>query len=743
MNYPKQIFVNQEIDLKLGIKSSLPNATQAIVLAYLIWNCSGKKARIEYSSQNGDGLVLKEDLLSKIKDLFIENIENFDNGLFNSKIAENPLLKAQIEALIVGFELIWKLARFQFVDGSSFSIERTGGKRYEKIISYTSNIDIFDLLIKSNEKEYLKLFYKILTGNDATNSPIFSSFSKLLTVLSESAIYKIEPDENGLIFDNLGIYQTLIETDDVNLNGEKENKGSSRILKSSISEGLNYYLKESGNSYSIKTGIDNEDFKSYAERVQNFHAVSNIPLSLLKNPIISENDESIEESEVLFLFIRFMSQAKKLRSAEKYAKDFSRWSDKLMDSNVIPKSIYKYLTVEEYQPLISTIKNSDLYQNHYNHRKSKNPNSGLEIDAELSNYLEFLQSDYLKNRTDNVKYDKRIIGMPIILYGPPGTGKTHEMQTKYCAPFIESPEDLFVTTFHQSFSYEEFVEGLKPVLSDEGTSGNVEYQIEPGIFYQACEQAALLAGYTSLDECLEDTEANRKQKMKEAVDNKMVVLLCIDEINRANVSSVFGDLISLVESSKRLGAEYEMTAKLPYSKKDFGVPANLMIIGTMNTADRSIQLLDSALRRRFKFVELLPDYTKITNTTAQSILKNINNRIRALLDKDHQIGHSYFIGKNTDLEILNVMKENIIPLLEEYFYNETDKIRRVLNETDELQNDSTHSTDYFYVLDMEAKDAVGDTDDFNEEKPYYKLNDALKDVTSEEAAKKFLEHLEK
>ena len=349
------------------------------------------------------------------------------------------------------------------------------------------------------------------------------------------------------------------------------------------------------------------------------------------------------------------------------------------------------------------------------------------------------EGNYFLSFKPGIKIEKQ----PLILYGPPGTGKTYKMQNDYISKI--SKENRFVTTFHQSFSYEEFVEGLNPFIPEGQT--DVQYRVEPGIFYQACKQAALLAGYTSLDKCLEDSEANRKLKMKEAVDNKKVVLLCIDEINRANVSSVFGDLISLVESSKRLGAEYEMTAKLPYSKKDFGVPANLMIIGTMNTADRSIQLLDSALRRRFKFEELLPDYKclhdKNENENAENILRNINNRIRALLDKDHQIGHSYFIGKNKDLEILNVMKENIIPLLEEYFYNETDKIRRVLNETDELKDADSHSTDYFYVLDEDAKNAVGDTDDFNEEKSYYKLNDALKDVTSEEAAKKFLVHLEK
>ncbi|MEE1059782.1 MAG: AAA family ATPase [Treponema sp.] len=742
MSYPKSTIVHPEIDLKLGIKSSLPNAMQAIVLAYLIWNCSGKKDKIAYSTQNGDGLILNDALLSKINNLFSNKISQFDRNLLNNNILENPLLKAQIEALIVGFELIWKLARFQFVNGSSFSVERIGGKRFEKIISYTSNIDILEVLVQQDEQAYINLFYEILTNTTISNQKAFDSFTKLLTVFSESAIYKIEPSEEGLLFNNLGIYQSLIESDTVDLNGNKENKGSSRILKSSISEGLNYYLKETGTGYTIKNGIDRDTLKAYAARVDNFHAISNISLSLLKNSSIPEKLQPIDEAEIILLFIRFMSQQKRLKSAEKYAKDFSRWSAKLVENEVIPKGVYQYTTVEEYEPIISVIKGSEIYQSHYSHRKSVNPKSGLEIDAELSNYLEFLHSDYLENKTDTTKYSDRTIGTPLILYGPPGTGKTHEMQTKYCAPYKDCSEDLFITTFHQSFSYEEFVEGLKPVLSDNSSSENVEYQIEHGIFYQACEQAALLSGYTSLDECIEDAEENRKQKIKAAIDGKKVVLLCIDEINRANVSSVFGDLISLVESSKRLGAEYEMTAKLPYSKKDFGVPANLMIIGTMNTADRSIQLLDSALRRRFKFEELLPQYDAITNTTAKSILKNINNRIRALLDKDHQIGHSYFIGVDSNLKILEVMKENIIPLLEEYFYNETDKIRRVLNETEELKDENSHLDDYFYVLDMDAKNAVKDTDDFNEEKPYYKLNDKLKSIKDEESATTILAHLE-
>ena len=147
----------------------------------------------------------------------------------------NPLLKAQIEALIVGFELVWKLARFQFVDGSSFSAERTGGKRFEKVISYTSNIDVLDLLVKSNEKDFLQFFYEVLIQSSISNATIFDSFRKILTVFSETAIYKIKSDNGDLIFDNSGIYKSLLENPVVNLSGIEENKGSSRILKSSIS----------------------------------------------------------------------------------------------------------------------------------------------------------------------------------------------------------------------------------------------------------------------------------------------------------------------------------------------------------------------------------------------------------------------------------------------------------------------------------------------------------------------------
>ena len=223
--------------------------------------------------------------------------------------------------------------------------------------------------------------------------------------------------------------------------------------------------------------------------------------------------------------------------------------------------------------------------------------------------------------------------------------------------------------------------------------------------------------------------------MDEAIKNNKIVLLCIDEINRANVSAVFGDLISLIEPSKRIGTKNEMIVRLPYSKEDFSVPANLMIIGTMNTADRSIQLLDSALRRRFRFEELLPDYSEIKNKTAKTILQKINARIRCLLDKDHQIGHSYFIEAKTDFDIFNALKDCVIPLLEEYFYNDVHKIRQILNET-------TESNTNFYIKDSDAMSELNNMqNDYDNEKELFILNPVLADVKNDENAESFINHI--
>ena len=256
--------------------------------------------------------------------------------------------------------------------------------------------------------------------------------------------------------------------------------------------------------------------------------------------------------------------------------------------------------------------------------------------------------------------------------------------TQYKAPSnTRKIEDFYkFITFHQSYSYEEFVEGIKPKIDVNDDSSTISYEYNRGIFKEICQQA------------------------NSDPDNKY--LLIIDEINRGNISKIFGELITLIETNKRVCPNKErnfentkvdkeqLLVTLPYTKSKFGVPSNLYILGTMNTSDRSIASIDIALRRRFKFVEMMPRPEKLVDKNnqplmvedinLQNLLKTINERISYILDRDHQIGHSYFMNwKNYEMTTLkNVWFEEIMPLLNEYFYSDWDKLQAILGKANEI-----------------------------------------------------------
>lgn len=320
-----------------------------------------------------------------------------------------------------------------------------------------------------------------------------------------------------------------------------------------------------------------------------------------------------------------------------------------------------------------------------------------------------MNTQFNEEITPDLNNENVLINQNTILFGPPGTGKTYQVASRALEIiFNKSLDDLMensinldgqykkylqngqirFVTFHQSYSYEDFIEGLR----SDGTA----FVPKDGLFKEVVIDA-LYEGLEKSNDVLNYEE--RKKLVMDALEQNEIFqfrharrfVVIIDEINRANISKVFGELLTLLEEDKRVNTKNETRVKLPYSGDTFVLPPNLYVIGTMNTADRSIALLDTALRRRFSFVEMLPQVdllNAIDEVDVPTLLHRMNQRIEALYSRDYMIGHAYFMNVGTEEELIETMKNKIIPLLKEYFYDDWEKIGLVLGGIGKSENDS-------------------------------------------------------
>ncbi|EAK1765474.1 McrB family protein, partial [Campylobacter jejuni] len=508
----------------------------------------------------------------------------------------------------------------------------------------------------------------------------------------------------------------------------------------------------------------------------------------------------------------------------KYGMDSQNYIDKMKNlfSEYLNKKKLDKNTINKYIQVIENISKEFLKENLYScdlfsfdqninklnkneEFKLKNSNGHNMYSSALNYYKAFLidyyeQDIFITERVQSEESNMKIIPLNQILYGSPGTGKTYhtidkalEIISKEEKIQIPSEDDrinrkkifdeyvkngqIVFTTFHQSYGYEEFVEGIKPIIDNDENSQEVKYDVKDGIFKELCDKSLKnyilsmqneneidldklifeFANYINQDFLNKGNEfplenkvsikkillnfkdeyrsfslggsikspqsltidiikrdylnfknkkilsfkdikpkydsqsdyhgnaiyyfmfynklkefeniQNEKFKIKKEILKSYIII--IDEINRGNVSKIFGELITLIEPSKRIGEKEELKVTLPYSGKEFGVPKNVYIIGTMNTADRSITSLDTALRRRFEFIEMMPDVSKLSidceGINLQELLKAINTRIEYLLDREKTIGHAFFISVENLESLKKVFKNRIIPLLQEYF----------------------------------------------------------------------------
>ena len=599
MNRPRNLQVYKNIDLKLGIKSSLPKAKSTLALLILLWLSSEKNAELRYSVQEGSKIEMSEECKHRLK-AFIQNTDaglEFDDVL--KKAEANCLFQSQLESLIVAFELVWKLAQIRFEDGGKAnSAERKGSSRYTKILTFTSNMDIIDVVV-SNDEKYSKVLLAWLLEKelDPSLSIYENKIIRMLTCFSEDVVCKLKDGQEDIIFNPLSVYDALDSYDaQIDINGDEEAKGALRVVKSAFGEGLNTYLKCSAGKISVETEEVFLDMQQYAKRVRTYHSLRNIKLNF--DGAKSELDNALStDSKNDFARNRIVFGAPGTGKSHLLEMDSVCFGKNVERVTFHPSYSYANI-VGSYKPTMT--KNESI----------------VFADEEKKTVLTILQD---KSKTAQEKYDllyekfkdKDLTRLPILLgiYTDEGfkTKKVDGMET-----------DNSVERNHGK--------ALRPYLNlqPKNSSKEITYEYVPGPFMRIYTRAV-----------------NHPQEK---------FLLLIEEINRANVAAVFGDVFQLLDRKSGV-SEYpiatsedikafllnnleclkgkmidELSDEESRLYQEMRIPDNMFIWATMNSADQGVFPMDTAFKRRWEF-----EYIGVDDEA-----KEVEKYIIPIGDKDHR-----------------------------------------------------------------------------------------------------------
>ena len=654
---PESAPVYDQVDLKLGIKSSLPSVKPTLALLFLMWREMGRPSELEYATAQGDAIVLRTDIEEALYQRLHEISGVVTLEQFRDKVNNNLMFKAQLEALLVAFELVWKVAKIRFSDGRPNSAERTGGSRFPKRVWFTLNMDLLDAVC-GDDADYLKVFFSWLGFDLNADNEKESNIIRFLTIISESAYYKLIDNEVGVVFNLESVYKAVLShTDAVDISGDKEAKGSLRILKSALAENLISNISVHNNAV---TAIDADALRHYADRVAVFHQLD--PKVYLTTPIT----EPTIDFDALRQEWMDKDNQEFILSCLDFMKAHGLFTDKSLETLQDKEQCAVLFRHNSLNGILLRVN-----PNQPDDEQRKDANGNARYYSEKYMIAEngyFVSSEWRPDRADarkplidwifalmqEIKFStgyQSEFPRNRILFGAPGTGKSFTLNREKDLLLADGGEYERVT-FHPDYSYANFVGTYKPVpCKDSDDKDAITYSYVPGPFMRTYVKA------------LQNSKT----------DTPKPFLLVIEEINRANVAAVFGDVFQLLDRGDDEVSEYPIQASEDIKKylagelggnpddySEIRLPDNMFIWATMNSADQGVFPMDTAFKRRWDFTYLgiddseagivgkrvvlgQGDYRRVVEWNA--LRKAINNELLTYKVNEDKLMGPYFISK--------------------------------------------------------------------------------------------------